>query len=145
MKSKVLLALLLISVAFNAAFISRVFHFRRIRSNIEEKYRNRKNDKFPELHDFREFHRPFKEAVHLHRDNFMRELSAPEIDEKKLVSYRDSMLSAINKSEFYLADHLIEVRKKMTPEEAKRFCNKFDHLHNRMHRKMFRNERRRKQ
>lgn len=122
MKNSTYKILLAISIIFNIAFIGNVIYHKYIKKNPYEKMIHENN--LPH-NDMMRFHRA--EMVRDRRNyvekrrEFIEMLMAPNFDEKALEKKLNLTIDKEKKMERKMGEHLIELRKNMTPEEAKRF------------------------
>ena len=122
---KFLMILLAISLVFNIAFIS-VFIYRTVIERPHFAPPPKPNlKKYPELRERilekkRQIQPLYREFMQSKRD-FMKCLREPTFDENKLKNKLDRTVKEQNKMERELGKKLIELRKDMTPAEARIF------------------------
>ena len=125
MSKRALTIIVIISLAFNLAFIGTfgLIQFRR-RSflkhtfgpppELREHFRNRKEHIAPLRYDF-----------HQSKVDFIEELKKPDFNEELLNMMLENAIEKQTAMEIELGKSLIEIRKEMNFEEAQRFFSKF--------------------
>lgn len=120
--------LLIVSLAFNLAFISfSVYRYIKIRRFSDPRFAFRHapqviKDRFRE---HREVIDPIRDEIQFAREQFMAELKKPDLDEELL---KEKLANYLNKQadlEKNMGNNLIEIRKKLTPEQVEEFFSHF--------------------
>ncbi len=125
MSKRALTIIVIISLAFNLAFIGTFGLIQLRRKNffphkfgppreLREHFRNLKNNIAPFRHDF-----------HLSKKDFIEELKKPDFNEEFLHKMLENAIQKQTAMERELGKSLIELRKEMSLEEAQRFFSKF--------------------
>jgi len=126
MSNKTIKILLLISLAFNLAFLGAgVFRFVQMRrfGPIHKRIHNEKVENFLQqrkgdrIKAAREFHKV--------KDEFLRALANENIDEKELEVMMDSLITKQVLMEKEISRSFIELRKELSPEEARKIFSQF--------------------
>ncbi|MBN2461611.1 MAG: hypothetical protein JXB60_08385 [Candidatus Cloacimonetes bacterium] len=124
MSIKALTILVIISLAFNVAFLA-VFVFHQFRSCPPFLRNHEKLEYFPRLREYmqktREVITPLREEFEQFRQEFIDELSQKEISEENLRNNLERTLEKQMTMEKQLGERLIEIRLKLSPEEAELF------------------------
>jgi len=125
MSKRTLIIIVIISLAFNLAFIGTfgLIQLRRrsfLKNNfgapreLREHFRNRKEHIAPFQHDF-----------HQSKIDFIEELKKPDFNEELLNKMLENAIEKQTALEIELGKSLIELRKEMSFEEAQKFFSKF--------------------
>ena len=126
MRTKTLNIILVISLAFNIAFLGgsiyRHLTFRRFKP-VHQRIHNEKVEEF--INRKREQRKMLVQDFHIAKDKFMQALSKDEIDEAELLAIIDTLVFKQGMMEKEIGSSMIELRKEMTPQEARQVFGKF--------------------
>jgi hypothetical protein len=135
MSKRLIEILLLVSLAFNLAVVcmfSYVHFFHKMpfrpdmgrrhewnRDGRQDREMNKKMQGMMEAN--RESMKPYREEFRLKREQFMKLLAAEQVNEAQAIKAMQASLAAQDTLESKLGMSLLELRKKMTPAEAKEY------------------------
>ena len=123
MTNKTLSILVIISLAFNTAFLG-TFLFHRI---AENKIRHKYQKNYPKLHcimqEIREELTPLHEHTAQRKLEFITELRNPQFNEANLKEKLDQVIKAQLEMEQNLGEMLIKMRSEMSPEQLDFFLH----------------------
>ncbi|NLO44533.1 MAG: periplasmic heavy metal sensor [Candidatus Cloacimonetes bacterium] len=133
MSKRLLFILFSISLAFNLAFIGSLLWFHlRISKAKQRAPRTRERIELPtHVNDMR--HNPqidqLRSDFESYKLKLMEELAKQTLDEERILSIIDSSLVAQSDLEQSLGENLVQIRKQMTPDEAKDyFQSRAEHM-----------------
>jgi len=126
MKNHTIKILLIISLAFNIAFLGggifRSIKFRKF-PPIHERIKNEKVRNFMERR--KEIGSPLRRDFYKAKDEFMKALTKPEIDETEMQILIDELIAKQNAMEREVGNSMIELRQQLSDKEAKEIFGKF--------------------
>jgi len=126
MKNRTIKILLFVSLAFNIAFLGggifRLYMFKN-HPPFHERVRNEKVREF--MQQKKETGRKLRQDFHKAKDEFMKALSKPEINEAELQTLIDSLIKKQMIMEKELGRSMIDLRRELTNDEAKAVFGKF--------------------
>jgi Heavy-metal resistance len=126
MKRRTVNILLFISLAFNIAFLGggvyRFYQMRQFRP-MHERIKNDKVKAF--MQERKNLGEPLMRDFHEAKDNLMKALAKPGIDEAELNKLIDIMIEKQNLQEKKVGEALIDLRKELTDEEAEQVFGRF--------------------
>ena len=118
--------LLIVSLAFNISFLGggifRSIKFRKL-SPIHERIKNEKVRDFMEHR--KEIGSPLIRDFHKAKNEFMKALTKPEIDEAEMQILIDELIAKQNAMEREVGNSMIELRQQLFDKEAKEIFGKF--------------------
>ena len=126
MKNHTIKILLIISLAFNIAFLGggifRSIKFRKL-APIHKRVKNEKVRDFMERR--KEIGSPLMQDFHKAKDTFMKALTKPEIDDAEMQILIDELIAKQNAMEREIGNSMIELRQQLSDQEAKEIFGKF--------------------
>ena len=126
MKNRTIKILLFISLAFNIAFLGGgVFRFMQMRkfSPIHKRIKNDKVRNF--MQQKKEMGGPLLHEFHQAKDDLMKALASENVDEDMLLAKVDTLITKQIAMERAISKSMIDLRKQLSPEEAKEVFGKF--------------------
>lgn len=128
MKKRSIQILFIVSLAFNLAFIGfGAFRFIQIRrfSNPHRMFENVPQELKEHFREHREEVDPIRKEIDNIRLEFMTEMRNPEFSEDQIKEKLDRYLTRQAELERIMGDNLIELRKKLTPDQVEKFFSQF--------------------
>jgi hypothetical protein len=123
--------LLIVSLAFNLAFIGfgtlRYFKVQRF-SDPRVRFRHAPQVIKEHFREHREIIDPIRDEIDIIRGQFIAELKKPDFDEDRLQEKLDQYLSKQAELERIMGNNFIEIRKNLTAEQVEEFFSRFPNM-----------------